>query len=145
MATRGTKRQTDEQKKAKGETRPSRTGPLTLASVFTLPPVTDYPAPPEWVAGHQHAVIEWNRLVPILQAQLVLTEIDITMLGHLVLIHHKLIETYQDSGLPPASYLTALRVYYSEFGMTPASRSRVVTASDGKSQNSFNTNGKKTA
>ena len=91
-------------------------------------PAPEFPAPdslegPDWLVGDE-ATAEWKRLVELLQPVRVFTEADRTMLGHACNLHGKLVRMYRAQEAPTASQLAQLRYLYTEFGLTPASRSR---------------------
>ena len=145
MATRGRKPQTDSQKKAKGETRPSRLKSVD-ADVLDFPPVLKMPEPPDWVQKKPVAVEEWKRCTGLLYGQKVLTDADLMLLGHLCMLHADLLEQYEAPRVQvSAADRSQLRMYAAEFGLSPSSRSRIGGGESGKSKNSFNTNGKKKA
>ena len=86
--------------------------------------------PPDWLLPG--AVAEWNRLTELLESQRVLTDADLTMLGHLCNYHEKVVRTW-----PHAAVLTQLRMMYLEFGLTPASRAKVSKTGEGRDANPF--------
>ncbi len=135
MATGGRKPQTTAQKKAKGETRPCR---LATADVLEFPQVKEVPDPPEWVNNDGQSL--WNEIAPALYRQKVLTEADLYALGHLCQLHGEIVDGYRRRLQPTAAQLSQLRMYFSEFGMTPSSRTRIGKGSDGKGENSFKKN-----
>ena len=143
MATRGRKPQTDKQKKAKGETRPSRLKSVD-ADVLDFPPVVTLPKPPDWVAAKPLAVEEWERCTGLLYNQKVLTDADLMMLGHMCMLHADLLEQYENPRIQvSAADRSQLRMYAAEFGLSPSSRSRIGGGETGKGKNPFKSNGKK--
>lgn len=135
--TRGRKPQTNEQKAAKGETRPSRQSD----SVVEFPLVSESPKPPTWVKFRAGKEL-WKELVGKLMKQRVLTEVDLHALGHLCHLHGKLVDGYRRSVPATAAELSQLRMYFSEFGMTPSSRTRIGKGGSESPDNPFNRNGR---
>jgi len=138
MPPRGRKPQAKEQKAAKGETRPSRQGP----TVVEFPKADGVPDPPPWIA-YEAGMDLWDELAPLLFAQKVLSTVDIHALGHLCQLHGKIVDDYSRRLAPTAAELSQLRMYFSEFGLTPSSRTRVGTTGNGKKDNPFSQNGQK--
>ena len=91
--------------------------------------------PPDWLLPG--AVAEWNRLTELLESQRVLTDADLTMLGHLCNYHEKVVRTWRQNETPHAAVLTQLRMMYLEFGLTPASRAKVSKTGEGRDANPF--------
>ena len=121
MAHRGTKPQTREQKLAKGETRPSRLP--DAESIVEFPMVANVPKPPECLNAEGQAL--WTEIVPILFSQRILTTADVHSLSHLCELHGQIVDGYKRKVKPSASELAQVRMYFSEFGMTPSSRTRI--------------------
>lgn len=138
MATRGRKPQTREQKAAKGETRPSRQPAL---NVVQFPAVEKVPEPPEWLQDDGKKL--WKEVASLLYAQKVLTVVDLPALTHLCELHGSIVDGYKRRVPPTAAELAQLRMYFSEFGMTPSSRTRVGKPGGGEKENTFKRNGKK--
>src|SRR6056297_1338767 len=110
------KPQTNEQKRAKGETRPCRLNSV----VIEMPHCDDVPSPPEWLEPEAREL--WKQMAPMLFSQRVLTKADIPSLTHMCTMHASQIRA-RKAGMPvTASEANALRSYFGEFGMTPASR-----------------------
>lgn len=111
----GNRRKTAAQRKLEGKERPSRDYPEPdLPEFSTL-------APPDWVF-EDRAVAEWHRVVRIMGAVGVLSEADATVLGHYCNLHGRMVAEMDEV---TAAMLTQFRLYATEFGLTPASRSRV--------------------
>jgi phage terminase small subunit len=67
----------------------------------------------------------WGEIAPMLFGQKVLTKADLAAMTHLCQQHGLIVTSYK-AGIPPtASDLAQLRLYFSEFGLTPSSRTRV--------------------
>ena len=113
-----------------GTNRPSRDRPEP-----EFPPADDVQQP-DWLSSPD-AVAEWKRLVPLLKATRVLTQGDLTTLGHLCNLHGDCVKLYRAGLSPLAAQLTQLRLYLAEFGLTPASRAKAAPAGAGKKANPF--------
>lgn len=128
-----------EQKAARGETRPSRVS----VKVLEFPNVDRVPDPPGWLNEHGQAL--WKDMAGALYAQRVLTKADVHALAHLCQLHGEIVRDYQRGVEVTAANLAQLRMYFTEFGMTPASRVRTGKGNDGDASNPFSRNGKKPA
>lgn len=93
-------------------------------------------APPDWLDGPE-AVKEWGRIVAILEEHRVLTAADLSALGHLCNLHAVCVKKTRLGGGPTAAELTQLRLFYTEFGLTPASRSKVSSVGDSASKSKY--------
>lgn len=112
----------------------------------TLRPSRDYPEPeypapasidpPDWITGPD-AVQEWKRIVGLLLPTRVLTDADLSALGHLCNLHAACVRKYRAGMDPNAADLTQLRLLYGEFTLTPASRSKAAPAKAGDKGNAF--------
>lgn len=136
----GRKPKTNAQKRAKGETRPSRQNKIDDENIIQFPQVDDVPEAPEWIY-YDDGFELWNEIAPQLYKQKVLTKADVYALAHLCFLHGELVDNSRRGiGSPSASY-AQLRLYFNEFGMTPASRTRVPSGEKGKGK--FGNNGKR--
>ncbi len=97
---------------------------------------TDGAEPPDWLLGPE-AILEWERLTGLLEDQRVLTDPDLTMLGHLCNYHAKVVSTWRMGETPKAATITQLRMMYLEFGLTPASRAKVSKSGEEPDKNAF--------
>jgi phage terminase small subunit len=111
-------------------------GPKFEAAAGALPP-------PAFMKS-KDARAEWNRLVPMLQANKLLTDADMTALVHLCQLHGAIVALYRKDCEPTAAQLSQLRIYLAEFGLTPASRTRVGGTGSGEKKNRFTGHGKPT-
>jgi len=112
----------------------------------------DYPktkgaTPPDWmlelsVGVRGHALDEWERLVPLLESQLVMTEADWSELAHYCTLHGKIVASYLSGEFPSVSMLAELRKLGGNFGLTPATRARIPKAGKAKEENPFRKLGK---
>ena len=101
-----------------------------------LPAVDGEVEAPDWLTGPE-AVKEWDRLVGLLQPAGVLTEDNLSALGHLCNMHADAVKRWRLGDKPTAADLTQLRLMYAEFGMTPASRSKAGSVGEGPKGNPF--------
>ncbi len=138
MGRRGPKPQSQKQKRAKGERRPSQ----QTVTVIEFPKVSQVPEPADWLNADGQEL--WRKVGPMLFAQRLLSHADLYALGHLCQLHGKIVDGYRRQIQPTAAELSQLRMYFSEFGMTPTSRTRV-GGSGGDKKNPFERNGPKTA
>lgn len=100
-------------------------------------------SPPDWLVGLD-ALAEWRRLVDLLTPTRVLTEGDVSNLAHYCNWHAEIVRrsrTWADPNVPSeevtAPMIAQLRMFASEFGLTPASRSKVAPAKEGANENEF--------
>jgi phage terminase small subunit len=107
-----------------------------------LPLVDAPPDPPDWLPN-SHAVKEWNRLVPILMANKLLTEAALGPLAHLCALHGKIVQLYAAGEAPTASMSGTLRNLQNDFGLTPVAQGKVKATGDVPAGNKFATNGKR--
>jgi len=138
MGTRGRKPQPNEVKKVKGETRPCR----LPDKVLEFPLSEKIPDPPSWLKQPDAKKL-WFELAGPLFAQRVLSDVDVHALSHLCQLHGQIVDGYRRQVPPTAAELSQLRMYFSEFGATPSSRSRIGTTGNGKKENRFSSNGKR--
>lgn len=141
---RGAKPKPTDQKKAAGTLRKSR----TFADELKFDPLSATPAAPEFLG--EYGRIEWDRVVPQLQARGILTETDLSVLTAYCLEMQsyyedrnliksgkveKFLECENQGGgtyytVHPAvasgnKHLTAALKIATEFGLTPSSRTRI--------------------
>ena len=80
-------------------------------------------SPPDWLKGD--GLSAWHDLAEILTAQRVLAASDLYALVQTAALTGRIQEMYRAGEAPKAAELTQLRLLYAEFGLTPASRTRV--------------------
>lgn len=102
---------------------PVRMRPEELA----FAPITGDIQPPDWL--EVHAMKEWKRIVPILQRKRVLSEADLSALAMMCMLHGKIVKASIGGVEVHAADTAQLRLYLSEFGLTPAARTRVAAQS----------------
>lgn len=127
---------TDSQKRLRGETRPSK----MASTVVSLPLVAKYPDPPDWV--NDIGCELWAELVPLLMSQRVLADADLHAMAHLCQLHGEIVDMCQRRIKPHSADRTQLRLFFAEFGLTSASRTRVGGAEPGAG-NKFKDNGRR--
>jgi len=138
MAVAGRRPKTNEQKKAIGETRPSR---RTAENVLDFPIESTPPSAPKWLKKDGKEL--WNTITPALFAQRALTSADTFALGHLCQLHQEMVQDIRKGIRPTAADRSQFRMYCSEFGMTPSSRTRIGINPESKKDNPFTRNGEK--
>ena len=108
-----------------------------------FPLVDGYPAAPDWLPNAA-AVREWDRLVRLLVANRILTDADLTSLGHLCAVHGKIVQLYQGGVPANAAMLGVLRRLQNDFGLSPVGRGNVqLHGKLSQNNNSFSGNGKR--
>lgn len=73
----------------------------------------------------------------ILESKFVLTEADGFMLAQLANLESAVNEVWKAGDMPAVTALGRLEKFYTEFGMTPASRAKVSSAGEAKKSNPF--------
>lgn len=86
--------------------------------------------PPDDLIGPD-AVKMWEKYTRVLSASRVLSDADLEMLLHLCNLHASILKKWRAGVDPTASMLTQLRLMASEFGLTPASRSKANELGEG--------------
>ena len=94
-----------------------------------IPALDHIPDPPDWLPN-AHAVKEWQRLVPILTANKLLTEAGLSALGQLCALHGKVVQLYAAGEAPVASMVAQLRGLMNDFGLTPVAQGKVKAGGD---------------
>ena len=101
-----------------------------------LPLATEVPEPPNWMPNAQ-AVIEWNRLAPILFYNKLLTEASLTTLGHLCALHGKISQLYLAGEAPTGHMVAQYRAMANDFGLTPVAQGKVKSGGGEDKKNRF--------
>lgn len=99
-------------------------------------PLADDLAAPDWLNGPD-AVALWEKLTDILSAVRVLSQGDLEELGHLCNLHGRCVRLWRAGEAPTAAELTQLRMYFGEFGLSPASRSKAGQIGEAPDDNAF--------
>lgn len=111
-------------------------------SSVEMQPVAYVPQSPDWMPN-AHAIKEWDRLVPILMANKLLTEAALGPLAHMCALHGKIVQLYAAGEAPTASMSGTLRNLQNDFGLTPVAQGKVKSAGDAKAGNQFEGIGKR--
>jgi len=101
-----------------------------------LPLLAETPRAPDWLPN-AHAVREWDRLAPMLVANKLLAEADLSALGHLCALHGKIVQLWTAGETPTGHLLAQFNALASAFGLSPAWRSKVKPIGDKDSGNPF--------
>jgi len=107
-----------------------------------FPTLDDVPEAPEWLPN-AHAVKEFNRLADSLHAARVLTAASLVPLAHLAAIHGKIVQMWSAGECPPVGLVNNYRVLCGDFGLTPATATKVPQGGIKSGGNSFSGNGRK--
>ena len=127
----------DAVKRLRGTDQPCRLSEECIE--FDAVDVANPPDPPDWL--NTWAAEYWERIVPPLIEQGVLSVADLEALEILCTLYGRVREYALAGTDVSAAVLSQLRLYQSEFGLTPASKQRVkVTGKEIK--NRFSRNGK---
>ena len=111
-------------------------------SLMEIPIIMEVPEPPHWLPN-EHAIAEWRKLAPIFVNNGLLTETSISVLGNLCALHGVLVDVWSKGFLPNANTIAQYRSMVNDFGMTPASLSKVKINKDTPKANKFSSNGKR--
>ncbi len=121
-----------------GTARPDRQAPDMPE--FDL--VNEFPSPPQHL--NFDGVEMWNNLGKQLVSARVLQVVDLYCLEQLCFNWQMFRKKAKAEMELTSAETMALKAMFSEFGMTPASRSKVTSGAEKPKQNSFSGNGKKT-
>jgi len=94
-------------------------------------------AKPPWPLASAEAVEFWNRNMPQLEAQRVMTAPDLDAFCLLANYHGASRQTWDRGEVPTAAEVTQLRMMLDRFGMTPAGRGGVSAAGEPPEANPF--------
>lgn len=111
------RRTSNREKRLRGTDRPHR-----MRDEPDVPLAEDF-TPPDDLLGPD-AVEAWNEITDTLGDAKVLATGDLMALVHLCNLHARCLALWRDGDAPTAAELTQLRLMMSEFGLTPASRSK---------------------
>lgn len=98
-------------------------------------PLAEAPVAPDWL--DILAKKYWDRIVPVLMAKKVLSEADLEALSVLCALYGKVRQAYTAGVDLSASLITQLRLYQTEFGLTPVSRSKITKSGEDAKDNPF--------
>lgn len=85
----------------------------------------------------------WDRIVPVLLSKRVLSVADLEALEVMCALYGKIKKMIAAGVDISASTVTQLRLYQTEFGLTPASRNKINAGEDAGKANKFSGNGRK--
>lgn len=103
--------------------------------------ISDFPAPPDYL--NIDGARMWNDLGPQLVAVKVLQVVDLYILEQLCFAWQRFRQKAKAGADITAAENNAMKALFSEFGMTPASRSKVHAGEKKPKGNAFSSNGKK--
>lgn len=94
------------------------------APAVQLAPVEVVPDPVDWLPN-AHAVNEWRRLAPILVANKILAEADLSAFGHMCALHGKMVQLWAAGEAPTGHMVAQYNALAGAFGLSPAWRGKV--------------------
>jgi hypothetical protein len=103
-----------------GTVRGDREAPAGLE----VDPLDAIPAPVDWLPN-VHAVNEWKRLAPILVANKILAEADLSTFGHMCALHGKMVQLWAAGEAPTGHMIAQYNALASAFGLSAAWRGKV--------------------
>lgn len=126
------RKKSEAQKRLEGTDRPDR---AREEAAFPAVESIDDVELPDWLIDPV-AVGKWGELVVQLSAAGVLTTADLDELAHYCNLHASHVKLWRASMTPTASETTQRRLLATEFGLTPASRSKPAKAGTGEKSKS---------
>lgn len=144
MAQRGRKKMPENIKKMKGTDQKCRSN-SDAPEIKPVEPTTEI-KPPSWLkkcTGGKYAAEEFKRVAGILQPLGVLTDADITSLAIACQMFGEYIDNVIRKVEMPASKYAQMRMFYSEFGLTPSSRQGIKVEKNKAPENRFSRNGRR--
>ena len=115
-----------------GTSRADREAPESVA----LPSIEAVPKPVDWLPN-AHAVKEWERLAPILVANKILSEADLSAFGHMCALHGKMVQLWAAGEAPTGHMVAQYNALAGAFGLSPAWRSKVKPSGNKDEGNKF--------
>ena len=101
-----------------------------------MAPISDVPPPPDWLPN-AHAVNEWRRLAPILVANKLLAEADLSAFAHMCAVHGKMVQLWTAGETPTGHMVSQYNALAAAFGLSPAWRGKVKIGADKDAGNKF--------
>jgi hypothetical protein len=114
------RRKPDDMKLLHGTWRPDRAAPDHVQ----LPLVEGMPLPPAWLTN-VYGLEEWQRLVPILVANRLLTHASLATFAHFCALHGALVQLTIAGTVPQASLLAQYRALANDFALTYAGQQKL--------------------
>lgn len=115
-----------------GTDRPDRAAPV----VIDVPALNHVPPPVDWLPN-VHAVNEWRRLAPMLVANKILAEADLSTFGHMCALHGKMVQLWAAGEAPTGHMLAQYNTLAAAFGLSGAWRGKVKPIGDKDEGNKF--------
>jgi phage terminase small subunit len=103
---------------------------------IAMPLVDEVPPPPAWLPN-EYAAQEFSRLAKILKANGLLNEANASPLAVLASIFGCIVGAHERGEVPTAALIAQYRAGCGEFGLTPATESRIPAPSTPKAENPF--------
>ena len=107
-----------------------------MVAAIDFEPVAAIPPPVAWLPN-AHAVNEWVRLTPILVANKLLAEADLSSFGHMCALHGKMVQLWAAGEAPTGHMVAQYNALASAFGLSPAWRGKVKPIGDQDAANKF--------
>src|SRR4051812_16429845 len=114
-------RTADHLKVISGTDQPCR---MSGESAPVIPPLAECPAAPTWLPN-AHAKVEWDRLAPILVANKLLTEVNVSVFGQICALHGKIVQLWSAGETPTGHLLAQYRNLVNDFGIPPVANGKV--------------------
>lgn len=133
-----TRKTSDNVKRLRGTAQPCRLAGETLE----FDALSEPPEAP--ISLNNHGVEYWDRIVPVLLEKRVLSVADLETLEIMCLLYGKIRQQALAQVDVSGSLITQLRLYQTEFGLSPSSRNKIAKGDDAGKGNKFTRNGKKT-
>jgi hypothetical protein len=105
-------------------------------NAIKLPILEVLPAPVDWLPN-VHAVKEWERLMPILVANRIIAEADLSAFGHMCALHGKMVQLWAAGEAPTGHMMAQYNALASTFALAPGWRSKVKISADKDTGNKF--------
>lgn len=105
-------------------------------SQLIVAPLDYMPEPPDWM-NNQYAIKEWQRLRTMLVNCKILDEGNLSAFAGLCAVYGDIITWYVSSGSTDTQKMSQYIKLCGEFGLTPASRSKVKPVAETENKNQF--------
>lgn len=101
-----------------------------------LPALEVVPPPVDWLPNI-HSVNEWKRLAPILVANKLLADADLSTFGHMCALHGKMVQLWAAGEAPTGHMIAQYNHIAAAFGLAAAWRGKVKPSGDKDASNKF--------